>query len=119
LGILKDIFKCAFADNFVVTLKESKTQEATWCTPSIKLYKDHKPTSTFQKCLLVVGSSLVSLYNPERADMVAVLGETTGSHALKSILEKMESDPVGRTILLEKPRINSTTVDPTCLKTVS
>jgi len=35
--------------------------------------------SLLQRGMLAVGSSLVAFVDPERADMVAALGETTGS----------------------------------------
>lgn len=53
----------------------------------------------------------MSLYDPYRHDMVAVLGETTGSVALPRLHRLMKKDPVGRQILEERPRINSDTVD--------
>ncbi|XP_072045501.1 ubiquinone biosynthesis protein COQ4 homolog, mitochondrial-like [Amphiura filiformis] len=75
------------------------------------LYKDHIPTTLFQKSLLAVGSACMSLYDPYRADMIATLGETTGPFALRNIQQKMLADPEGRQILQEQPRINSSTVD--------
>lgn len=44
-------------------------------------------------------------------DMVAVLGETTGTHALRQIRDKMLQDPVGRRILREKPRVSTLTIN--------
>lgn len=38
----------------------------------------HIETNLFQRTLLTVGSSVVSLLNPHRGDMIACLGETTG-----------------------------------------
>eukprot|EP00274_Cyanoptyche_gloeocystis_P000111 CAMPEP_0196659348 /NCGR_PEP_ID=MMETSP1086-20130531/34502_1 /TAXON_ID=77921 /ORGANISM="Cyanoptyche gloeocystis , Strain SAG4.97" /LENGTH=203 /DNA_ID=CAMNT_0041993295 /DNA_START=148 /DNA_END=759 /DNA_ORIENTATION=- len=52
----------------------------------------------------------MALANPERADMVAVLGETTGNTALRRMRHTMLSDPVGRQILEEKPRINNQSI---------
>ncbi len=42
------------------------------------LYDTHIPTSGFQKALLAVGSAVVGLADPWRADMVAVNGEVLG-----------------------------------------
>nr|XP_054770498.1 ubiquinone biosynthesis protein COQ4 homolog, mitochondrial-like [Lytechinus pictus] len=75
------------------------------------LYEQHTPTTRLQKVLLTAGSAFMSLYDPYRHDMVAVLGETTGSVALPRLLRLMQEDEVGRQILEERPRINSDTVD--------
>ncbi|KAK9392478.1 ubiquinone biosynthesis protein COQ4 mitochondrial like [Crotalus adamanteus] len=75
------------------------------------LYPNHIPTSVLQKCLLTAGSAFMSLYNPYRHDMVAVLGETTGSIALKNLWEQMKNDPEGRQVLQERPRIRLSTLD--------
>uniref|UniRef100_A0A8C6YJ44 Ubiquinone biosynthesis protein COQ4 homolog, mitochondrial n=1 Tax=Naja naja TaxID=35670 RepID=A0A8C6YJ44_NAJNA len=75
------------------------------------LYPNHIPTSLLQKCLLTAGSAFMSLYNPYRHDMIAVLGETTGSIALQNLWEQMKSDPEGRQVLQERPRIRLSTLD--------
>eukprot|EP01006_Ploeotia_vitrea_P051855 TRINITY_DN67609_c0_g1_i7.p1 TRINITY_DN67609_c0_g1~~TRINITY_DN67609_c0_g1_i7.p1 ORF type:complete len:232 (-),score=24.84 TRINITY_DN67609_c0_g1_i7:485-1180(-) len=67
------------------------------------LYPTHKHTNCLQKGLLTVGSALTALVNPQRADMVATLGDTTGHFALQSMRERMKSDATGRRILLERP----------------
>lgn len=69
------------------------------------------PTSFFQKTLLTVGSAAISLLDPTRPEMIACLGETTGVPASRYILNKMKESPEGQRILLEKPRINSKTID--------
>mmetsp|Transcript_39768 Transcript_39768/g.58502 ORF Transcript_39768/g.58502 Transcript_39768/m.58502 type:complete len:267 (-) Transcript_39768:38-838(-) len=76
-----------------------------------RLYPTHQPTSTFQKGFLAVYSALVALNDPERADMVAVLSETTGEIALRNLRDVMKADPVGQQILLEKPILDETTVN--------
>lgn len=53
----------------------------------------------------------MALLNPERADLVATVGETTGEWALQQMKTKMEQTLEGRLILEEKPRINSGTID--------
>ncbi|XP_033121947.1 ubiquinone biosynthesis protein COQ4 homolog, mitochondrial-like [Anneissia japonica] len=78
----------------------------------------HIPTTPTQKLLLSVGASIMALYNPYRHDMVAVAGEATGYWALKQMHTKMMNDPVGKLILEEKPRINSTTIDFECLRSL-
>lgn len=71
----------------------------------------HIQTSAFQKLALSVGSSVISLLDPSRGDMIAILGETTGERALSYMLTKMQESLEGQEILKEKPRINSKTVD--------
>ncbi|KAL3284913.1 hypothetical protein HHI36_019045 [Cryptolaemus montrouzieri] len=73
--------------------------------------KFHIPINTFQQTLLTIGAASLALLDPYRADMVACLGETTGSFALHYILSQMENSQEAAKILKEKPRINSSTVD--------
>lgn len=75
-----------------------------------ELYPGHIPTSNLQKVLLSIGSAGMSLLDPSRDDMIATLGETTGTWALRSIKQKMEADPTGQRILQEQPLINTNTV---------
>lgn len=77
---------------------------------SASLYTTHVPTSSLQKCLLTVGSAVGALIDPTRDDLVANLGETTGHFALQRMRDRMAADPVGRDILRERPRVNSTTI---------
>ncbi|XP_015905201.2 ubiquinone biosynthesis protein COQ4 homolog, mitochondrial [Parasteatoda tepidariorum] len=84
-----------------------------------QLYDTHIPTSFIQKCLLVFGSSIMSISDVYRHDMIAVLGETTGVSAAKKIREKMLNDPEGKSILDERPRINSATLDYDYLRSLS
>lgn len=48
--------------------------------------------------------------------MIACLGETTGVEALQKILNEMKTSEEGTKILLDRPRINSRTVDLDALK---
>lgn len=59
----------------------------------------HIETTGFQKFLLTVGSAAVSLLDPTRADMIAVMGETAGDSAFRYILQTMQSDSEGQEIL--------------------
>lgn len=72
---------------------------------------NHIPINCFQKMLLTVGSASVALIDPYRADMIACLGETTGTLASTYMLSKMENSEEGSRILKEKPRINTNTID--------
>lgn len=68
-------------------------------------------TTEFQKAFLSVGSSIASLINPRRHEMIACLGETTGHNALLNMLNQMRSTEEGCRILKDLPRINTKTVD--------
>jgi len=63
------------------------------------------PLTLLQRISMALGSSVVSLSDPERSDMVAVLGETTGPIALHRMHRQMMSDAIGREILFKKPRV--------------
>ena len=65
----------------------------------------------FQRILLTAGSSIASLLDPRRHDMIACLGETTGEETLQKVLQQMHEDVEGREILKHKPRINTKTVN--------
>lgn len=71
----------------------------------------HIETTRLQKLLLAAGSGVISLLDPMRADMIAVMGETAGESAIKYMLNKMQTDEEGREILRTRPRISSQTVD--------
>ncbi|XP_030062834.1 ubiquinone biosynthesis protein COQ4 homolog, mitochondrial isoform X2 [Microcaecilia unicolor] len=91
-------------------MEESKMVEEDGETYQ-SLYPHHIPTSAFQKALLTVGSALMSLYDPYRHDMIAVLGETTGPLVLHSLRDRMRNDPEGNQILQERPRIQMSTLE--------
>ncbi|XP_060863177.1 ubiquinone biosynthesis protein COQ4 homolog, mitochondrial [Metopolophium dirhodum] len=73
--------------------------------------ENHIPTTPLQKLLLSIGSATVSLFDPRRADMIATMGETTGTSALKYMRDKMINNPEGNEILQLQPQINTSTVD--------
>ncbi|CAN2390976.1 quinone biosynthetic process [Pristimantis euphronides] len=75
------------------------------------LYPHHIPTNALQKVLLSAGSAFMSLYDPYRHDMIAVLGETTGTLALQNLHERMSRDLEGIQILQERPRILMSNLD--------
>lgn len=67
--------------------------------------------SDLQRTILAIGSSLSSIIDPRRHDMIAALGETTGVEALKKLHDGMYSSEEGQRILKDKPRINTKTVN--------
>ncbi|EKX39632.1 hypothetical protein GUITHDRAFT_114359 [Guillardia theta CCMP2712] len=66
-------------------------------------WDQHIPTSLWEKMFIASSSAVGALRNPERADLVAALGDTTGVPALRNIRRRMLSDESGRQILKEKP----------------
>lgn len=64
-----------FGEKTIVT--NSPTQppyRLLWISASQPLYQTHIPTSPLQKVFLSAGSAMLALFNPERDDMVAMLG---------------------------------------------
>ena len=57
------------------------------------------PLSPFGRGALAVGSALAALSNPANAEMVAVLGEVTGTSAVRRLRRRIERSPVGREML--------------------
>ncbi|EFP80984.1 Ubiquinone biosynthesis protein [Puccinia graminis f. sp. tritici] len=75
------------------------------------MYANHVSLNGFQRTFLAIGSALASLNNPYRADMIAVLSETTGGPFLARLRDQMLADEAGRRLLRDRPRINTSTVD--------
>ncbi|POW10525.1 hypothetical protein PSHT_08740 [Puccinia striiformis] len=75
------------------------------------IYADHVSLNGFQRTFLAIGSAFASLNNPYRADMIAVLSETTGGPFLSRLRDQMLEDEGGRRLLRDRPRINTSTVD--------
>lgn len=80
--------------------------------------KHHIFLSPFQRAALSVGAAIVSLADPSRGDMIACLAETTSGNALDHCLNEMQKTSEGQRILKEKPRINSSTVNLSWLKSL-
>eukprot|EP00003_Mantamonas_plastica_P024994 TRINITY_DN479_c0_g1_i2.p1 TRINITY_DN479_c0_g1~~TRINITY_DN479_c0_g1_i2.p1 ORF type:complete len:420 (-),score=105.97 TRINITY_DN479_c0_g1_i2:688-1926(-) len=79
---------------------------------SKSLYPGHVPSSPIEKMGLAVAAATLGFVDPLKADMVAMLGEATGGPALHQMKLRMESNEVGRQILLEKPEIDEQTLNP-------
>lgn len=54
------------------------------------------PLSRFGRGALAIGSALAALSNPANAEMVAVLGEVTGTNAVRRLRRRIERNPVGK-----------------------
>jgi len=78
----------------------------------MSLYATHVPTSSSQKVLLTIGAATGALMKPARADLVAVLGETTGNLAFRRMRDNMAMDPVGQTLLRDRIRVTEASVAP-------
>ncbi|KAF2482165.1 coenzyme Q biosynthesis protein Coq4-domain-containing protein [Neohortaea acidophila] len=71
-------------------------------------YPGHVPLTYIEKAALAVGSAFGSLRDPYRHDLIASLGEATANpYFLPRLHRAMLSDPTGRRILRDKPRITS------------
>jgi len=87
-----------------------------WLTPAARklstgssLYGTHVPTTFVQKVMLAGEAAFGALRDPERADLVATLGDTTGTLSLSTMHERMQVDEIGREILQERPVIAEST----------
>lgn len=78
---------------------------------STPAYPGHQRLSLLDKVGLAVKSAFTALADPSRQDMVAALGETTGTLALKNMHRRMLLDRGGRNILKNKPTISKETIE--------
>jgi ubiquinone biosynthesis protein COQ4 len=74
--------------------------------PGNRLYPTHMPMAPAARLLLTAGASLGAFLYPQRADLVAAVGELTGADAFRRIHHRMLNDPTGRYLLREKPLIS-------------
>ncbi|OJD28572.1 ubiquinone biosynthesis protein COQ4, mitochondrial [Blastomyces percursus] len=74
-------------------------------------YAGHIPLTTIERGALAIGSAIGSLLNPRRGDLIAALGEATATpYFIYRLRDAMLSDPTGRRILRDRPRISSKTL---------
>ncbi|XP_018333236.1 ubiquinone biosynthesis protein COQ4 homolog, mitochondrial-like [Agrilus planipennis] len=73
--------------------------------------KNYIETTSFQKFLLALGSGYVVLRDPFKVHMSTCFSETTGLYAAGNLLKRVESTEEGRRLLMDKPRVNSKTID--------
>lgn len=83
-----------------------------------KTYSTHLPLYSWQKSLLTFGSSLAALVNPARGDMIATLSEVSGETHLPRLRDEMLEHDEGRRLLVDRPSINTRTVDMSYLETL-
>ncbi|EST08750.2 Ubiquinone biosynthesis protein Coq4 [Kalmanozyma brasiliensis GHG001] len=72
---------------------------------------EHIATSLLGRALLTTGSALGLLNNPSRGDLLSMLTQTSSGPSLAHLLESMRSTESGRRLLIERPSVNSETVD--------
>jgi ubiquinone biosynthesis protein COQ4 len=71
-------------------------------------YPGHVPLSFIERGALAVGSAFGSLVDPYRHDLIASLGEATAKpYFVTRLRHAMISNPTGRRILRDKPKITS------------
>ncbi|PYH65302.1 ubiquinone biosynthesis protein COQ4 [Aspergillus vadensis CBS 113365] len=74
-------------------------------------YPGHVPLNFVERGALAIGSAVGSLLNPRRADLIAACGEATATpYFIYRLRDAMLSDPTGRQILRDRPRITSETL---------
>ncbi|KAG7451396.1 Coq4-domain-containing protein [Guyanagaster necrorhizus] len=94
-----------------------KTPYPSFCPGSSRLlatapaYPSHIPLTWFENTFLLVGAGLMTLADPRRGDLVAVVGETSAGPSLRRLRDIMLESSEGRRILKQRPRINTTTLD--------
>ncbi|KAF4510161.1 hypothetical protein G6O67_002074 [Ophiocordyceps sinensis] len=74
-------------------------------------YPGHVPLTKMERAGLAIGSSVMSLIDPYRHDLIAALGEATATpYFIYRLRDAMLADPTGRRILRLRPRISSQTL---------
>ncbi|KAI9819191.1 MAG: Ubiquinone biosynthesis protein [Pycnora praestabilis] len=82
-------------------------------------YEGHVPLTMVERGALAVGSAFMSLLNPRRGDLIAALGEATATpYFIYRLRDVMLSNPTGRRILRDRPRITSQSMSMTYLRTL-
>ncbi|GAO14861.1 uncharacterized protein UV8b_04100 [Ustilaginoidea virens] len=74
-------------------------------------YPGHVPLTRVERLSMAIGSSVMALLNPYRADLVAAVGESTATpYFIYRLRDAMLADPTGRRILRARPRVTSETL---------
>lgn len=82
----------------------------------MRLYAGHVPTTTVQKVFVAGAAAVRALADPQRADMVAAVGEVTGRVALEGLRRRLQSSEDGRRLLSERPVVTSADIHPERLR---
>ncbi|GAM43782.1 hypothetical protein TCE0_060f18875 [Talaromyces pinophilus] len=82
-------------------------------------YPGHVPLNRIERGALAIGSAFGSLLNPYRHDLIAALGEATATpYFIYRLRDAMLSNPTGRRILRDRPRLTSETLKLPYLRTL-
>ncbi len=73
-------------------------------------YPGHLRIGSGQKCLATVYAGISAYLDPRRDDMVALLGEASGTFALRKMRKAMMSCPDGRRVLESKPVLSNASI---------
>lgn len=69
------------------------------------------PLYVTERAGLASSAAVRAMLDPNRADMVALLSETTGYEVLQSLRDRIVLTDEGKRLLIEKPRITSETLE--------
>lgn len=75
------------------------------------LYHGHVPTGVLGKLMIGIDAAARALADPREARMVGIVGEATGTHALRRMHDRMQRHPVGRAVLTDRPALTAATLD--------
>ncbi|PWY97016.1 Coq4-domain-containing protein [Testicularia cyperi] len=97
-------------------IASSRSFASSTCNPSSSSSRrldeiHHISTSITGKALLTAGSALGLLNNPSRGDLLSILTQVSSGPSLAHLLASMRSTESGRRLLVERPSINSETVN--------
>jgi len=67
-------------------------------------------TNPLSRVADVVRTASKAFVNPERGDLVALLGDLTADVAIRKMRDQMRDDPDGRKLLATRPRIRNSDV---------
>ncbi|KAA8645662.1 hypothetical protein EYZ11_002487 [Aspergillus tanneri] len=88
-----------------------RTQHFSLFSRPSQQYPGHVPLNFVERGALAFGSAFGALLNPRRADLIAACGEATATpYFIYRLRDAMLSDPTGRQILRDRPRITSDTL---------
>lgn len=74
-------------------------------------FLDRDKIAATERFALASGAAVGAFFNPNRADLVAILGETTGQKSLEQLRNRMKMHATGKKILEAKPRISTSSIN--------
>jgi len=80
-------------------------------SPSSSLYASHVPTGFLGKLLIGADAAARALTDPREARMVGIVGEATGTRALRRMHQRMKASPHGRAVLADRPMLTKETLE--------